>query len=83
MNIALDVNTILTSLVLMGIVYMVRSQAAGAEAAALAATNAAVALQRAETTEREMVELRARVATCEGKIAGVEITLARIQGVIA
>jgi len=43
-------------------------------------TAAAVALQRSETTEREMVELRARVATAEAAIAEVALAVARIQG---
>ena len=73
MNIALDFNTILNSLVLGGIIWMVRSQSAQT-------TSAAVALQRAETTEREMVELRARVAIAEAAIAEVALAVARIQG---
>jgi len=73
MNLALDVNTILTSLVLGGIVWMLKGQTAGATAAALA-------VQRHEQAEREMVELRARVVAAEAAIAEVSIRVAHLEG---
>jgi uncharacterized membrane protein len=73
MNLALDVNTILTSLVLGGIVWMLKGQTASATAAALA-------VQRHEQSEREMVELRARVVAAEAAIAEVSIRVAHLEG---
>jgi hypothetical protein len=72
-NLALDLNTILTSLVLGGIIWVLRSQTS-------TATAQAVAVERSQTTEREMVELRARVATAEAAIAEVSLKVARLEG---
>ena len=73
MNISLDVNTILTSIVLAGIVWMVRSQS-------LQITATALALQRAEATEHVILELRARVTNVEVNAAQLALRVARIQG---
>ena len=73
MNLALDLNTILTSLVLGGILWMLKGQQASATAAALA-------IERHEQAEREMVDLRARVVAVEAKIAEVSIRVAHLEG---
>jgi hypothetical protein len=73
MNLTLDVNTILTSLVLGGIVWILKGQSANNTASALA-------VQRHETAEREMVELRARVVAAEAAIAEVSIRVAHLEG---
>ena len=73
MNLALDVNTILTTLVLGGIAWLLRGQAANSTAAALA-------VHRHEVTDREMVELRARVVAAEAAIAEVSLRVAHLEG---
>lgn len=69
----IDANTILTSLVLGGILWILRGQSSNTTAAALA-------VQRHETAEREMVELRARVVAAEAAIAEVSIRVAHLEG---
>lgn len=73
MNLALDVNTILTTMVLGGIVWILKGQADNSTAAALA-------VQKHEVTDREMVELRARVVAAEAAIAEVSIRVAHLEG---
>jgi hypothetical protein len=73
MPLSIDVNTILTSLTLGCIVWLLRSQTSNTTAVALAA-------QRHEHTEREMVELRTRVAIAEATIAEVSLKVARLEG---
>lgn len=73
MNLALDLNTVLTSLVLGGIVWILKSQSDANTATALAA-------ERHEQAQREMVELRARVVHAEAKIAEVSLRVAHLEG---
>lgn len=73
MNLALDLNTVLTSLVLGGIVWILKSQSDANTATALAA-------ERHEQAQREMVELRARVVHAEAAIAEVSLRVAHLEG---
>lgn len=72
MNLSLDLNTIITSCVLAGVLWQIR-------ATANTATAQAVADQRQQQADREMVELRARVAAAEASIAEVSLKIARIE----
>jgi hypothetical protein len=73
MNLALDLNTILTSLVLGGIVWILKNQSDNTTAIALA-------VQKHEQAEREMMELRARVVAAEVAITEVSLRVAHLEG---
>jgi hypothetical protein len=73
MNLALDLNTILTSLVLGGIAWILKNQSSNTTAIALA-------MQKHEQSEREMVELRARVVAAEVAITEVSLRVAHLEG---
>lgn len=72
MSLDLNLNTLLTSLVLAGILWQIRSTQAQHTAQALSQ-------QRQDQAEREMVEIRARVAAAEASIAEVSLKVARME----
>lgn len=73
MNLTLDLNTILTSCVLAALLWQIRATVEQGR-------NQAVGDEKHAQTEREMVALRARVATVEAQVAEVSLKVARLEG---
>lgn len=73
MNLVLDINTVLTSLTLAGIIWVLRTVSQQEKAQA-------VAQEKGETTERAIIELRSRVVTAEASVAEVSLRVARLEG---
>lgn len=73
MNLVLDLNTVLTSLTLAGILWVLRTVSQQEKAQA-------VAHEKSETTERAIIELRSRVVTAEASVAEVSLRVARLEG---
>lgn len=69
MNVTIDLSTILSSLTLAAILYTAATLNRLDKKQALAA-------QQADTQEREMVHLRARVTTTEAEVASLKIAVA-------
>lgn len=73
MNLTLDLNTILTSCVLAILLWQIRQTVDQGR-------KQAVGDEKHAQTEREMVELRARVAAAEANVAEVSMRVARLEG---
>jgi len=73
MNLVLDINTVLTSLTLAGIIWVLRTVSQQEKAQAVAG-------EKAETHERGLIELRSRVVTAEASVAEVSLRVARLEG---
>ncbi|AKC83756.1 hypothetical protein IMCC26134_15000 [Verrucomicrobia bacterium IMCC26134] len=73
MNLTLDLNTVLTSLTLAGILWVLRTVSQQEKAQA-------VAHEKADTHDREIIELRSRVVTAEASVAEVSLRVARLEG---
>jgi hypothetical protein len=73
MNLVLDINTVLTSLTLAGIIWVLRTVSQQEKAQAVAA-------EKGATHERGIIELRSRVVTAEASVAEVSLRVARLEG---